>query len=156
MLLRARRFADRPMAVVLMLVLAAALAAGAAARAGAANRAGGADGPRTSKPKVTAPTAVPQGFVGVNVDGPMLGPDTTVDFGNQLKTMVTNGVQSIRVAFNWAAAQPYKTDADVPADRTSQFTDVGGVPTSFQITDMIVGDAARERLTVLRAGMGRG
>jgi polysaccharide biosynthesis protein PslG len=149
MLLRARRFADRPMAVVLILVLAAALAAGAAARAGAANRAGGATGPRTSQPKVTAPTAVPQGFVGVDVDGPMLGPDTTVDFGDQLKTMVTNGVQSVRAAFSWAAAQPYKTDADVPADRTSQFTDVGGVPTSFQVTDMIVGDAARERLTVL-------
>ncbi len=85
----------------------------------------------------------------MDVDGPMFGPDTTVDFGSQLKTMVTNGVQSIRAAFSWAAAQPYKTDADVPADRTSQFTDVGGVPTSFQVTDMIVGDAARERLTVL-------
>ena len=161
MLLRARRFADRPLVVVLMLVLAAALVAGAATRAGAANRAGAATrasaanragaatGPRTSKPKVTAATTVPQGFVGVDVDGPMFGPDTTVDFGGQLKTMVTNGVQSIRAAFSWAAAQPYKTDADVPAARTSQFTDVAGVPTSFQVTDMIVGDAARERLTVL-------
>ena len=85
----------------------------------------------------------------MDVDGPMFGPDTTVDFGSQLKTMVTNGVQSIRAAFSWAAAQPYQTDADVPADRASQFTDVGGVPTSFQVTDMIVGDAARERLAVL-------
>src|SRR5205085_1793443 len=92
---------------------------------------------------------VPQGFVGVDVDGPMFGPDTTIDFGNQLKTMVGNGVQSIRAAFSWAAAQPYKADADVPGEQKAQFMDVGGVPTNFRVTDMIVGNAARKRLTVL-------
>jgi hypothetical protein len=144
MLLRARRFADHRLAPVLMLMVAvAAIAAAATATAS------GASAPRANKPKVTTPTAVPQGFVGVDVDGPMFAPDTPVDFGSQLKSMVANGVQSIRVAFNWAAAQPYKTDADVPADQKPQFTDVRGVPTSFQVTDMIVGDAARERLTVL-------
>jgi len=143
MLLRARRFADRPLAFVLVLMLAAVLVALVATQAGATPR------PKASKPKVTAPTAVPQGFVGMDVDGPVLGTDTTINFGDQLRTMVTNGVQSIRAAFSWAAAQPYKTDADVPGDQKSHFTDVGGVPTSFQVTDMIVGDAARERLTVL-------
>ncbi len=147
------------MAVVLMLALAVALSAGAAIRAGAADRAAAATRaaatraavgkPATSKARLTAATAVPQGFVGMDVDGPVFGTDTSIDFGAQVKTMVANGVQSIRAAFSWAAAQPYKTGADVPADLKSQFTDVGGVPTNFQVTDMVVGDAARERLRVL-------
>jgi hypothetical protein len=131
------------MSVVLMLMLAAVIVTVVATQAGAATK------PTTSKPKATALAAVPQGFVGMDVDGPMFAPDTTINFGDQLKSMVTNGVQSIRAAFSWAAAQPYQTDADVPADQASQFVDVGGVPTSFKVTDMIVGDAARERLTVL-------
>ncbi len=149
--LRARRFADRPrltgllLSLAAVLVLAAVLARGAAV-AGAAKT----SQPRTTTPTVnTDPGAVPQGFVGVDVDGPMFGPDTPINFPNQLKTMVANGVQSVRVAFSWAAGQPYKADADVPADQKADFTDVGGVPTSFRFTDMIVGDAARERVTML-------
>ncbi|MGZ4171444.1 MAG: hypothetical protein ACXVRN_08770 [Solirubrobacteraceae bacterium] len=142
--LRARRFADHSRLLVVLLVLASILIATAAG-----NGAGAATRPKASKPKVVAPTAVPQGFVGMDVDGPIFGPDTTIDFGTQLKTMVASGVQSIRTAFSWAAAQPYKTDAEVPAEQKAQFTDVGGVPTNFHLTDMIVGDAARDRLTVL-------
>lgn len=124
---------------LLALLVAVALGTALATTAGAAGR------HQTS----ATGTAVPQGFVGVNVDGPMFGPDTNVNFASQLRTMVSDGVQSIRAAFSWAAAQPYGTDADVPADQKSQFTDIGGVPTSFQSTDMVVGDAARDRLTVL-------
>jgi hypothetical protein len=79
----------------------------------------------------------------------MFGPDTPINFPNQLETMVASGVQSVRVAFSWAAAQPYQTDAEVPDGQTANFTDEGGVPTSFQFTDMVVADAARERITVL-------
>jgi hypothetical protein len=149
MSLRARRFADRPrsFAVIGLAALVAVLVA-AAANAGAATSPK-TTRPKASKPKATAPAPVPQGFVGVDVDGPMFGPDTTIDFAGQLKTMVGSGVQSIRTAFSWAAAQPYQTDADVPPDQRAQFTDVGGVPTNFHGTDMIVGDAARDRLTVL-------
>ncbi|HEX3976317.1 MAG TPA: hypothetical protein VHW96_08620 [Solirubrobacteraceae bacterium] len=138
--LRARRFADRPrrIGLLLLLVAALALAAALATQAGA-----------TSKPKLDTAGPVPEGFVGVNIDGPMFGPDTPISFPNQLTTMVSSGVQSVRVAFSWAAAQPYETDADVPDGQTANFTDVGGVPTSFQFTDMVVGDAARERITVL-------
>ena len=153
--LRARRFADRPRltGLLLLVVVALALAAVLATLAGPA-RARQASAPKTgtpttSKPKIDPAGPVPQGFVGVDVDGPMFGPDTPINFPNQLKTMVSNGVQSVRVAFSWAAAQPYKTDADVPDGQTSNFTDAGGVPTSFQFTDMVVGDAARERVTVL-------
>jgi hypothetical protein len=91
---------------------------------------------------------VPQGFIGVDVDGPVFGSDTDVTFPGQLRTMVANGVESIRVAFNWATAQPYQSEADVPAGQ-SQFTDIGGVPTNFSFTDTIVGDAARDHVTVL-------
>jgi hypothetical protein len=143
--LRARRFADRPksFAVIVLTALVAVMVGGAATRPATATT------PRASKPKATTPALVPQGFVGVDVDGPMFGPDTTIDFAGQLKTMVSSGVQSFRTAFSWAAAQPYRSDADVPADQKAQFTDVGGVPTDFHVTDMIVGDAARDRLTVL-------
>jgi hypothetical protein len=140
--LRARTFAARCRvlcSLVAALVLAAALATGAAA-AGAS---------KTKETKAATSGRVPQGFVGVDADGPLFGPDTPINFPNQLKTMVSSGVQSVRVAFSWAAAQPYETDADVPDDQTDNFTDVGGVPTSFQFTDMVVGDAARERITVL-------
>jgi len=136
----ARRFADRPRLTGLLLTLVAAAVLAAAV---GTSRAG------TPKITSTTPDPVPQGFVGVDVDGPMFGPDTPINFPNQLRTMVASGVQSVRVAFSWAAAQPYKTGADVPGDKKSDFTDVGGVPTSFKFTDMVVGDAARERVTVL-------
>src|ERR1700744_3159170 len=139
--LRARTFADHARLIALPLLLAAiVVVVVTVSHAGAA-----------SKPKVnaTAPAPVPQGFLGVDVDGPMFGPDTPINFSTQLKTMVASGVQSVRVAFSWASAQPYKTDADVPDAQPGNFTDVGGVPTSFQFTDMIVGDAARDRITVL-------
>jgi hypothetical protein len=121
-----------------LLIAAIVLVAAVASHAGA-----------TSKPNVAAPGPVPQGFMGVDVDGPMFGPDTPINFPNQLTTMVANGVQSVRVAFSWAAGQPYESDAGVPADQKANFTDVSGRPTSFQFTDMVVGDAARDRITVL-------
>jgi hypothetical protein len=149
--LRARRFADRPRLTRLLAVIAALGAAVALVTGASTSRAGT---PQTSRSHAGAPSSttagpVPQGFVGVDVDGPMFGPDTPINFPNQLKTMVSSGVQSVRVAFSWAGAQPYETDADVPGDKQADFTDVGGVPTSFKFSDMVVGDAARERVTVL-------
>jgi hypothetical protein len=67
-----------------------------------------------------------------------------------MDSMVSNGVESIRVAFSWAAGQPYAKWSQVPSDQKQQFTKVaGGRPTDFQVTDMIVGDAARHRVSVL-------
>jgi len=102
--LRARRFADRRRLSGPLLVLAAALALAAALTAGPDPSKAAA--PKKSTTKTIAPGPVPQGFVGVDVDGPMFGPDTPINFSNQLKTMVSSGVQSVRVAFRWAAAQP--------------------------------------------------
>ncbi len=73
---------------------------------------------------------MPGGFVGVNVDGPLAGGQPSLP--PAMSTMVGAGVESVRVAFNWAAAQPTE---DGPYD--------------FSATDMLVGDAARDGLTVL-------
>jgi arabinogalactan endo-1,4-beta-galactosidase len=97
----------------------------------------------------SAAAPVPQGFVGVDIDGPLLSPQANVNLAHQLDTMATSGVESVRVAFNWAAAQPYHHWADVPSGQSNDFVNVGGVPTSFAATDQIVGLAAQHGLTVL-------
>jgi hypothetical protein len=74
--------------------------------------------------------AVPQGFVGMNIDGPLL--NDPVNLPQQFHKMVSAGVESIRVAFSWAAAQPVKDG-----------------PINFATTDAIVGDAAQRDLSVL-------
>jgi hypothetical protein len=103
----------------------------------------------SSASPVPAIAPVPPGFVGVDADGPLFDPAAHLNLDRQLDQMVANGVQSVRVAFNWAAAQPYASWADVPDDQVSQFTSVGGVPTSFTATDQLVGLAAQRGLTLL-------
>jgi hypothetical protein len=72
-----------------------------------------------------------------------------VDLPRQLDTMVASGVQSIRLTFDWARAQPYRTWNQVPKADKSKFVDVDGVPTRFDILDQIVGLAAERGLTLL-------
>jgi hypothetical protein len=93
--------------------------------------------------------AVPQGFVGVDVDGPVFGQDNSVDFDKQMGTMVANGVQSVRVAFNWAAGEPYESWKRVPKQDRVDYIDVRGKPFLFTQTDAIVGAAAQHGVTVL-------
>ena len=90
---------------------------------------------------------VPGQFVGVNASGPLLA--SGVNLGQQMGQMVTSGVETMRVVFNWSEAQPYATESQVPASRRSEFVDVGGVPTDFQAMDQIVGLAAQRRLAIL-------
>ncbi len=148
MVLRAWMSADRcrPTRLRVLIVLTA-LVLGAVVGGGFAPA--GVAAPAKRKLRQPQTTPVPQGFVGVDTDGPLLTPGTPIDFGRQTATMVASGVQSIRVAFSWAAAQPYASMADVPADQRSQFSEVGGRPTDFATIDMIVGDAAKARLSVL-------
>ncbi|HEY2006650.1 MAG TPA: hypothetical protein VGG87_09370 [Solirubrobacteraceae bacterium] len=95
-------------------------------------------------------TRVPQGFVGMDIDGPLFNPTDVLDLNNQMSSMVGNGVESVRVAFNWAAAQPYATWSQVPAEDRSQFVNgPSGRPISYAATDQVVGDAARHGLNVL-------
>jgi arabinogalactan endo-1,4-beta-galactosidase len=95
-------------------------------------------------------TAVPPGFVGVNVDGPLF-PVTApgVDLSSQMDTMVAAGVETVRVVFDWSYAQPYKTWAQVPADETSQFVNTGGIPTRWADLDALMSVAAAHGLTVM-------
>ena len=91
-----------------------------------------------TRPAAAAPTRaaaaavpkVPSGFVGVNLDGTLA--DGQPSLPPAMSTMAATGVESVRAAFNWAAAQP---TADGPYD--------------FSQSDMIVGDAAQDGLTVL-------
>jgi arabinogalactan endo-1,4-beta-galactosidase len=85
---------------------------------------------------------VPAGFVGVNVDGALTGTGlngpvtggTTAQpsLPGAMTTMVSTGVESVRAAFNWAAAQP-----------------TAGGAYDFAQSDAIVTAAAQRGLTVL-------
>lgn len=92
-------------------------------------------------------TRVPPGFVGVNASGPLLDP--RVDLAHEFDRMVRNGVESVRVVFSWAAAQPYRTWQEVPRAQSSQFTNVGGIPTDFSASDRLVALAASRGLSLL-------
>ncbi len=100
----------------------------------------------------SAAARVPQGFVGMVVGPPVFpDPPAGVDLGQQLDTMVSSGVERIRVAVSWGDMQPYPAWSSVPASRRSEFeTDgVDRVPTRFAQLDALVGAAAARGLTVL-------
>src|SRR5581483_11489873 len=97
-----------------------------------------------------AGTPVPPGFVGMNVDGPMIGADGGVAMPSQFDAMRAHGVQSLRVSFNWASAQPYASSSDLSPSQKGQFVSgAGGVPTNFAATDQIVQLAAAHGMSVL-------
>ncbi len=95
-------------------------------------------------------TPVPKGFVGMNVDGPMVNAQDAVTLPSQFGLMRSNGVQSVRVVFSWSVAQPYASWTQVPAGQGVGFvTGAGGIPTNFAGTDQIVTLAAARGMTVL-------
>jgi hypothetical protein len=95
----------------------------------------------------TAAAGVPQGFVGMMVDGPFFYP--SFDQAGQLNKMVSSGVESVRTVFNWSVMQPRPNEASIPASQRILYTDVNGIPTNFTHTDQLVRLAAARRLTVL-------
>lgn len=135
------------------LLSAAAILCLAAVPASAATKKPGHKRPAKTK-KVASKRAVPQGFVGMNVDGPMLG-DTTGLADREYGTMVADGVESVRVIFFWQRMQPYSNVASVPADKRSRFrTLVGGVPTDFSDMDSQITSTARRGLSMLPVILG--
>jgi hypothetical protein len=93
---------------------------------------------------------VPAGFVGVNLDGPPLTPGDNVPLEPQFRLMTRSRVESVRVRFSWASAQPYASWSEVPANQAGQFVSgAGGIPTSFAATDQIVQLAATHGMSVL-------
>ena len=72
-----------------------------------------------------------------------------MNLDQQLDLAVASGVESLRVAVDWSAMQPYSSAAEVPVADRARFQTVAGVPTQFSDLDRIVGSAARRGLTVL-------
>ena len=74
-----------------------------------------------------APRTVPQGWLGVTVDGPVAPGDD-----GEWDRMPSAGVESVRVAFRWSQLHP-----------------VEGAPFDFAVTDAVVAAAAARGLRVL-------
>jgi polysaccharide biosynthesis protein PslG len=94
-----------------------------------------------------AAARVPDGFMGIVADGPLLYPD--VDYGHELDVMKASGVQGIRTTFHWSSAQPYRSFDDAPLDARLHFKDENGVPTDYTATDALVRAAAERGLRLL-------
>ena len=93
---------------------------------------------------------VPPGFVGMNVDGPVLTPRGGVAMPDQFGLMRSSGAQSIRVVFSWSAAQPYSSWTEVPPGQRGAFVSgASGIPTAVAATDQVVALAAANGMTVL-------
>jgi hypothetical protein len=102
----------------------------------------------SSVQSTTQTAARPAGpLIGVMFDGPVLGP--RVNLTRQLDLAVSSGVESLRVAVDWSAMQPYGSAAEVPKPDRSRFSTVAGIPTQFSDLDRIVGATARRGLTIL-------
>jgi hypothetical protein len=95
----------------------------------------------------TAGTRVPHGFIGMNADGPLLTGQVNLDA--QMAAMARGGVESVRTSFYWSAAQPVSSWIYIDPSAYTQYTDIGGVPTSFAATDALVRAAASHRIGVL-------
>ena len=74
--------------------------------------------------------SVPRGWLGVQADGPMTEPGNP--FASEWRLMAASGVETVRVAFDWRAAQP-----------------AAGGPIDFAAMDAAVVAAAQQRLPVL-------
>jgi polysaccharide biosynthesis protein PslG len=90
---------------------------------------------------------VPRGFVGAVADGPLY--DRALNVDGEFRRMAVSGVESVRLAIYWDDAQPYASDADVPAAQRNRFRAVDGVPTDFAGSDRLVEAAATHGLSVL-------
>ena len=73
---------------------------------------------------------VPRGWLGVQADGPLTEPGNP--FASEWGLMRSSGAETVRVAFDWGAAQPLE-----------------GGPIDFTATDAAVVAAAQQRLPVL-------
>ncbi len=98
-----------------------------------------------------ASARVPQGFVGATVEGPLYPvTNSHLNLPHEFDLMVGDGVENVRAAFDWAAAQPYESWSQVPAADASQFVSgPDNVPTTFAVTDPLVANAAQHGMTLL-------
>jgi hypothetical protein len=90
---------------------------------------------------------VPYGFVGVMADGPVL--DGSTNAAAEFDLMAQSGAESVRLSFDWATAQPYRSVARVPPERRARFRNVGGTPTDFSTTDRVVSLATARGMEIM-------
>ena len=95
----------------------------------------------------TAGAAVPRHLIGMNLDGVALAP--SVGATRQLRAIRRAGAGSVRWSLDWGSVQPHRSWDEVPAARRGDFTDVGGAPVDFRVTDRFVAQAAKLRLRLL-------
>ena len=111
----------------------------------------------TATPAAAQTRQVPPGFMGVMADGPLLGDELSESARNhEFDTMARSGVESMRVTFYWAGAQPYRSIGDVPSSELSKYLDgntgeapLTGPPTNYAATDRLVEAAARRGIQLL-------
>ena len=94
-------------------------------------------------PAGAAERRVPQGWLGVTVDGPV-DPYAPGEWDR----MARAGVETVRAALRWGDVQPYPPGGVPPAER-ARFKDVEGIPTDLARFDAIVGAASARGMAVL-------
>jgi hypothetical protein len=94
-------------------------------------------------PASAAERRVPQGWLGVTVDGPVSPYEP-----GEWNRMARAGVETIRVELRWNEVQPYARD-QVPPQERERFRDLDGVPTDFSRFDAIVAAASGRRIAVV-------
>lgn len=102
----------------------------------------------TTAPAAAATRTVPEGWLGVVVDGALIGTDAA-RYEGEFDRMAAAGVESVRTAFYWNEVQPYPDAATVPQGQGGSLRSVAGVPTDFSRLDQFVAAAAKRRLKVL-------
>ncbi len=101
-----------------------------------------------SLPVAAAQARVPAGFVGADVNGPLLTLSAP-RLSHEFDVMAQSGVETVRADFFWAVAQPYPSFAQVPPAQLGRFENVNGVPTDFSASDRIVQLASARGMTIL-------
>lgn len=119
--------------------LATALAAAALAAALAA-------------PAAASARAVPRGFLGVNLDLPLVEAQGSV--AGEAARMAAAGVESVRLPVYWYRLQPWASRQDAPAARRAGLVAVDGVPTDFAWLDQVVEALDRRGLSLLPTVLG--
>jgi hypothetical protein len=102
----------------------------------------------------SASAAVPKGWLGVSFGPEYVARKAKPNFGAELARMRRSGVGSARFALYWFHLQPYPNMAAVPAGRRAAYRDINGVPTDFRFLDLLVGTAAKKRLSLMPVVLG--
>jgi len=103
-------------------------------------------------PAGAATRSVPRGFVGANLDLPLVERQGSV--AGEAARMAAAGVESVRMPVYWYRLQPWANWGQVPASRRASLISVGGVPTDFTWLDRVVEALQGRGLSLLPTVLG--